>query len=245
MSELDNLSENGSAENVVEGTWLDDENRATLGLRSLFVLLSGALILGAEIHISSASPWRNALYFAGLNVLFPISIIWFFFGQGLRPIDWLPDQKYNAWNYGVNFEDWKSHLKWAAGIAFAVVISLFLLSQIVPIRYNTESIAEYFGLLIIGWIVGCSLAWLIYGYLLFGMAQGFGIIGTAIGFLCIPFLAIGQKFNMFDGAILTVPVVILSIFVLTIAWICWIKKSLAPALYAVLISMPFIVLIMR
>lgn len=231
-----NLPEN----DIEEITWQDDENRATLFLRSVFVLLSGALILGAVSHTSFSQPLLAVLYLLGMNVVLPVCIIWFFFGQGLRSVEWLTDQKYNAWNYGINFQDRKTHLRWSAGL-FLLGIAPCLLAMLLLVTYNdgavflqlftniAQSLQRSFFFLCVVFLGGASFIWLIWGYLFFGIVQGFSKIPTFI-LLCVAFFTpviLTLPFTVFAGVLILFGPFLLLCFIS-----CWKTKSIAPVLYS-------------
>lgn len=228
-----NLPEN----EIEEITWQDDENRATLFLRSVFVLLSGALILGVQANPHQIIQYpTNLIYLFVMNFVLPISIIWLFFGQGLRSVEWLSDQKYNAWNYGFNFKDWKTHLKWA--IAWIIMCSIMLIIHSIQISFNYSSLPNFdqwpFHIALY-WFFGVCFVWLFCGYIWFGSAQGFGAIPatviTTVGFCLWTFTSPEYTFYAAITSLLS-------------SYICWKTRSFAPVLYAMLISMPMIVLIL-
>jgi hypothetical protein len=216
-----------------EITWQDDENCATLFLRSVFVLLSGALILGTSFHWIFPSTRIGVVYVLVMYVILPVCIIWFFFGQGLRPVEWLTDQKYNAWNYGMNFGEWKSHLKPAAvlsiiGIGVAFLGPLFLWSP-----GTARMPSDLISTTLITWFGGVCLCWFLWGYLWFGLAQGFG--DWAAAFL-IPIITGGTIVMTTNGNALHEPIFIG--FLLILLWcgyLCHKYRSFAPILYVVLV----------
>ncbi|MEO6907742.1 MAG: hypothetical protein ABI210_07620, partial [Abditibacteriaceae bacterium] len=162
---------------IDEITWQDDENRATLFLRSVFVLLSGALIVGTQDINSFYQGGLGTLYSLGMNIALPVCIIWFFFGQGLRPVEWLTDQKYNAWNYGLSFKDWKTHLKWS--VALIILIFLMLVVHSIRVRCyygDLFTLHQWLKYIANWWFLEILLVWLFLGYIWFGCAQGFGAI---------------------------------------------------------------------
>jgi hypothetical protein len=219
-----------------EITWQDDENRATLFLRSVFVLLSGALILLVEANPHQIIQYpTNLFYLLGMNVVMPISIIWLFFGQGLRSVEWLSDQKYNAWNYGFNFKNWKTHLKWA----IALIVMCFVMLTIHSIQIHCDysflpSLNQWPSLIALYWFLGICYVWFFCGYLWFGCAQGFGAIATTIIVtlaVCLWVFA-SPEYTLYAA-----------ITALLSSYICWKTRSFAPVLYAILISAPMIVMI--
>jgi hypothetical protein len=61
-----------------EITWQDDENRATLFLRSVFVLLSGALIFGIFTQPIAIDLFAQLFRVVILLAVLPSLIVWFF-----------------------------------------------------------------------------------------------------------------------------------------------------------------------
>lgn len=229
---------------IQEATWQEDENRATLFLRSVFVVLSGALILGAERNIAFDSSFLKVLYLLGMNVILPVFILWLFFGQGLRPVEWLSDQKYNAWNYGINFKDWKTHLKWAGILCiFGILLCFLSIAFLSSTYYIVSTCIKFFiflaieetnpFLFICGEILlGASFVWLIWGYLLFGCVQGFSKIPTFILIILAIVMPaiIAIRTTPTVASVLTVVCFILFYFLSFIG--CWKTKSIAPVLYS-------------
>jgi len=226
-----NLPENETE----EITWQDDENRATLFLRSVFVVLSGALIVSTQHIISFYQGALGTLYLLAMNIVLPICIIWFFFGQGLRPVEWLSDQKYNAWNYGLNFKDWKTHLKWSALLVFLIFLMLTFHSIQINCNYGYLPTSHQWLLYIVNWwFMAALLIWLFWGYIWFGCAQGFGAIVATI------VVTIGSVLLLYSVPEFAVYAAIIS---LLNGYICWKTRSFAPVLYACLISAPMLILI--
>jgi hypothetical protein len=199
-----------------------------------------ALILMAEFR-NAFPAWQEILYLIGMNIVLPVCVIWFFFGQGLRPVEWLSDQKYNAWNYGFNFKDWKTHLKWAALLIGLLFLILAYHSISIACNYGLLPEAREWPLIIAGyWLVGTCLIWLIFGYMWFGCAQGFGAIAATIltG-------AAGILVFRAEPSLITEPYSIyFAVFALVGGYVCWKTRSFAPVLYAVLIGAPIITLIL-
>jgi len=184
----------------------------------------------------------------GMNVVLPVCIIWFFFGQGLRPVEWLSDQRYNAWNYGVNFKEWRLHLKLAVAICIPVIVIALLLKLNILFPQSKEiglglgnDWYSYVGTAIMAWLIGCSFVGLFLGYLLFGMAQGFSIVGAIVGLLFIPILAISKHVEVLRDPTFIFYVVI----ILALTGISWKTKSIASAFYFVLMTVPLVMLILR
>jgi len=224
-----------------EITWQDDENRATLFLRSVFVLLSGALILGIFIHpvaINQPVAINLVAYLfriALLLVVLPTFIIWFFFGQGLRSVEWLSDQKYNAWNYGINFADWKTHLRWVVPLLLIGILETIFLKRVL-FDDNHRHLSEWLSLTSFLWFIGICLSWFVWGYLWFGFQQGFGAIAAMVIIIILISLAFMQNIYPGNTALLVaacfVPLASLC------SYICWKQKSWIPILYTVILLAP-------
>ena len=214
-----------------EITWQDDENRATLFLRSVFVLLSGALILGVLLTSTVVNPFTGFII-----VILPVFVIWFFFGQGLRPVEWLSNQKYNAWNYGVSFIDWKTHFRWMIVLVLVGIVEAIFFRKIDTSQSPQFSLSAWFGVILPLWIIGICLTWFIWGYLWFGCAQGFGAIAaTAVIIISIGCIFL-QNIQPINTALLAsayfIPLALLC------SYICWKQKSWIPILYAVILLAP-------
>src|SRR5688500_9182018 len=79
-------------EEINSPTWEDDETSATFVLRALSTLLCGAFLAWAQYNagINSTVAWTRWIQLSVVaNLLFPLGIIWFFFGQGIVHLDWL------------------------------------------------------------------------------------------------------------------------------------------------------------
>jgi hypothetical protein len=226
-----NLPENESE----EITWQDDENRATLFLRSVFVVLSGALIWGVYTQ-PFAGDISTVFRIVILPVVFPALIVWLFFGQGLRPVEWLRDQKYNAWNYGVNFTDGKTHLRWLIPLLILGIVEVIIFKIALVNNPSEFSVINWLLVLLIQWLFGISLAWFIWGYLWFGCAQGFGAIAATaiiIIFICYAFIKnVYPRETAFLVSACFIPLALLC------SYICWKQKTWIPILYAVILLAP-------
>lgn len=221
-----------------EITWQDDENRATLFLRSVFVLLSGALILMTQATTSTLFDQIGlaSLYILGMNIALPVCIIWLFFGQGLRPVEWLTDQKYNAWNYGLNFKDWKTHFRWVIPLLVVGIGGILIYKMLFLGGSTSITLGEWATTTAILWFCGICFAWLLFGFLWFGCAQGFGPI-AATGCIIAVLLSYGymQRSSLQD---IVLTVLAFLPFILLGSCICWKQKSWIPLLYSVLLLAP-------
>ena len=227
-------------------SWEDDETGSTLFLRASVALVSGALLLWTQhfAPIDSGKDWSRWIWAAILcNLVFPLGIVWLFFGQGLRHYDWLKDQKYNAWNYGWDFKNWKCHAKIALIIFVLMLPFLWYYAHVPEVRAYylnyfppTRSTPALLFLLATTLVYMLCWEWFFRGFLLFGMAQGFGFIFT----IALQAALFGAAHwgkpreemisSFLGGAILGV--------------LCWREKSFAPAFYAhALIHLAWIFLI--
>ena len=215
-------------------SWEDDENSATLFLRAAFALVAGALLIWTQRNadIDSSENWGRWIWASIIcNLLLPLGIIWLFFGQGLSRPQWLKDQKYNAWNYGWDFQNWKRHGKIALLIFALMLPLLWFYARVPEVRAYYEAFYPAKGstpsllvLLATTIIYMLCWEWFFRGFLLFGMAQGFGFILSIIFQAALFGLAHWGKpreemiSSFIGGAILGI--------------ICWREKSFAPAFYA-------------
>mgnify|MGYP000856547501 CR=1 FL=1 len=215
-----------------EDEWLD-ETPATLFLRAVFTLLAGAFLSYTQYHapIYGGENWNRWILLSALaNFLLPLGIVWFFFGQGLRHLDWLKEQRLNAWNYGWQFRHWKRHALLALGVTAAMLPFLFWASRDAGTRAFYHA---YFppapGALSWLWLIASLIIymlcweWFHRGFLLFGMAQGFG-----------PIPAILLQAALFGAAHWGKPPLELgSSFVggLLLGVLCWREKSFVPAFF--------------
>lgn len=178
-------------------TWEDDENRTTLFLRALVTFLAGGFLSWTQNQttIVQGTEWNRWIALSVVaNFILPLGIVWMFFAQGLVYQDWLRDQKFNAWNYGWNFKEWRRHLKLALTMFAFMLPFLWFASRDPNTRYFYRSDATHVGYFppingagALTWLL-ISLAiymfcweWFHRGFLLFGTAQGFGpIIGIIL-----------------------------------------------------------------
>lgn len=226
-----------AAGEVLPVTWEDDENRATLFLRSLCVLVAGGFLAYAQCR--APYNWTNQAIGANwnrwvatsivANLIFPLGIIWFFFGQGIVRLEWLRDQKFNAWNYGWSFRPLKRHLLLGVGMF------LFMLPFVVWAARTPDSQSFYRDLYFPPQHGARDMAWLLAtlvvymfcwefffrGFLLFGMAQGLGPVAAIILQAAVFGLTHYVKgpvefYSSFAGG-------------LVLGWVCWREKSFVPA----------------
>jgi membrane protease YdiL (CAAX protease family) len=212
-------------------TWERDENSVTLSLRAATTLVAGALLAWAQYKapIMQARDWgRWAELSVVANFVLPLGIVWMFFGQGLSYLDWLGDQKFNAWSYGWNFRTLRRQCLIAVVLFLAMLGPLWWFAR----QPSTHSYyATYFpqvqgagpwlgflGLLIL--YMFCW-EWFFRGFLLFGMAQGFGFVVAIVLQAAIFGMAHAGKpglefWSSFAGGIV-------------IGAVAWHEKSFVPA----------------
>ena len=218
-------------------TWEDDETSATFFLRAFATLLCGAFLAWSQYFagVNSTIAWGRWIQTSVVaNLLFPLGIIWLFFGQGILHQEWLKNQRSNAWNYGWNFGAWRRHLKWAL-LFSGVMLIIMAIFRFTP--QGTEAAASYRNgylppitgagtiVMLFATIVLYMFCWEFFfrGFMLFGMAQGIGPV-AAILLQTVIFGAahwgkpMPEFYSSFAGGAL-------------LGWFCWKEKSFAPAFY--------------
>jgi membrane protease YdiL (CAAX protease family) len=222
---------------VISPTWEDDESGATFFLRALATLIIGAYLTWAqhEAPVASNSEWLRWIWLSVVaNLLFPLGIIWLFFAQGIVHLDWLKEQKSNAWNYGWKFRPARQHLKTAfllGGVmAIAMMVFRFLpAGREAAAYYKNDYFPPMSGpgdyALLGATLLLYMFCWEFFfrGFLLFGMAQGFG-----------PVVAIGLQAALFGAAHWgKPPIETIGAFAggVILGTICWREKSFVPAFY--------------
>lgn len=170
-------------------TWEDDETPATIIFRSAFAAIAGGLLLFAQWRFPYMPPSQNwgrwietSLLF---NFLIPLLLVWMFFGQGLSTQTWLKDQKHNAWNYGWSWSRWRRYALFALGVTLVASPFLWLASRDAATKaaYDiflppTTTAGQWaFTLSTLVLYMFCW-EWCFRGFLLFGMAQGFGFVAA-------------------------------------------------------------------
>lgn len=215
-------------------TWEDDETRSTLVLRALFALIAGTFLLWAQ-HAAKINPQGDWSRWVGnaiiCNLLLPLGIVWMFFGQGLSHLEWLKDQKHNAWSYGFDFKNWRRHLSIAGVLVLAMLPLLFYFSrdEQMQLFYRaylppTTGAASFLFLTLSLVVYMFVWEWFFRGFLLFGVAQGLGCVAaiflqaTLFGVAHIGKPPLEMYSSFLGGAVLGV--------------LCWREKSFAPAFYA-------------
>lgn len=212
-------------------TWERDENACTLLLRSFATLVAGGMLLWAQFqaHTPTFAGWEVRVQIALIaNLLLPLGIVWMFFGQGLTRVEWLSDQKYNAWNYGWKIQSFRRHLLLSLAM-FAVMLgpTFWFARQPATRLYYSGYFPEVSGLLPWLWLFGTIILymlcweWFFRGFMLFGMAQGFGFLAAIV----IQALMFGlghagkpglEFWSSFAGG-------------LFLGGVCWHEKSFVPA----------------
>lgn len=173
-------------------TWEDDENTTTLCLRALFTFLAGGFLSWTQNQttIMQGTAWNRWIALSVVaNFILPLGVVWMFFAQGLAHQDWLRDQKYNAWNYGWNFKEWRRHLKLAL-VMFAFMLPFLWFASRDPATRHFYRFIYFPPITSSGALLWLLLSLTIYmfcwewfhrGFLLFGTAQGFGpIVGIIL-----------------------------------------------------------------
>ncbi len=215
-------------------TWEDDETRATLVLRALFALASGAALLYSQFKSPNFPPsqnWSRWIWTSfGWNFLVPLLIVWMFFGQGLTHQDWLKNQKHNAWNYGWNWKLWRRFALFALGVVGVMAPFMWFASRAPLTRqaYDiflppTSTPGEWAMVLATLVVYMFCWEWFFRGFLLFGAAQGVGVVA-----------AIAIQAIMFGFAHATKPPVEFWSSFLgggALGVICWREKSFVPAFF--------------
>ena len=194
--------------------------------------------------IEASENWNRWIWAAVLcNLVLPLGLIWLLFGQGLSHLDWLRHQKHNAWNYGWNFRDWKKHAKIAGAIFLVMLPFLWWQSRVPEVRayYHdfyppAGSTPALLALLASSVLYMLCWEWFFRGFLIFGLAQGFGFL-VAIVLQAAIFGAAHwgkpplEMYSSFAGGVV-------------LGVLCWREKSFAPAFYAhALIHIAWILLI--
>jgi membrane protease YdiL (CAAX protease family) len=215
-------------------TWEDDETTATLFLRALCTLVAGGFLLYAQHRapVAAGAEWGRFVslsFFA--NLLIPLGIVWMFFGQGLARLDWLRDQKYNAWNYGWDWRAWRRHFAIAGALCALMLPALWIFSGDAQAQSYYRSYLPMPGnasdwILLLATLTFYMFCWEWFhrGFLLFGMAQGFG-----------PVVAIVLQALLFGAAHMgKPPLEMYSSFAggLILGVIAWREKSFVPAFLA-------------
>jgi membrane protease YdiL (CAAX protease family) len=166
-----------------------DETPTALQLRALFTLLAGGFLLWSQLRAGfrPGAEWNRwiAVSFVA-NLALPLGIVWLFFAQGVGHVSWLKNQGLNAWNYGWNFRDWKTHLKWTLGLFAFMLPPLWFAAQDATARTYYASYFPSAQNTNLPWLLLTLVVymfcweWFFRGFLLFGMAQGVGGVGAVL-----------------------------------------------------------------
>ncbi len=216
-----------------EAMWGEGENQFTRVGRAALTLLSGGFLAWTQntARVDTVTRWNDWIWLSVLaNFLIPAGIVWLFFAQGLRSLPWLSDARLNAWNYGNNWQ-FRRHAIIAL-LAFALMaIPMWFASRdpgtqafyrqgYFPPINDTHALLWLLGTIVI--YMACW-EWFFRGFLLFGIAQGFGPI-AAVGLQTIVFgLAHAGKpplemWSSFGGGLI-------------LGILCWREKSFVPAFF--------------
>lgn len=170
--------------------WEDGENNFTLLLRALFALLAGWFLVWAQQRstIDTHTQWNSWILLSVIaNFAIPLFIVWMLFGQSLFYLEWLRDQKFNAWNYGWKWDTFRRQLLISLGFFIAMLPVLWFASRDAGTRtyYQGyfpphETPVQWLWLLVTVTVYMFCWEWFFRGFLLFGVAQGLGpIVGIA------------------------------------------------------------------
>jgi membrane protease YdiL (CAAX protease family) len=188
-----------------------------------------------QSNIATHYDWNRWIWLSVVaNLLLPLGILWMFFGQGIVYLDWLKNQRSNAWNYGWAFGNWRHHLKWA-GAMTGVMLIVMIIFRFMPAGreaayyYKTAYFPPVNGFAdmakLLATLVVYMFCWEFFfrGFLLFGMAQGFG-----------PIIAIIAQAAIFGATHFgKPPAEMIGAFAggLILGALCWKEKSFVPAFY--------------
>ena len=183
------------AEIPLDEEW--DDTPTALWLRAIFTLLAGGFLSWAQWHApigDVGTEWPRWIWLAFVaNLVLPMGIVWLFFAQGLGRADYLKNQALNAWNYGWDFRDWKTHCKFAGAMLLVMLPFLiwqsrdpankaayasYLANFRDPLGHiNPLAMLKFFALIAV--YMFCW-EWFHRGFLLFGIAQGTGAIPAIV-----------------------------------------------------------------
>lgn len=169
-----------------------DDTPTALFLRALFTLIAGGYLSWAQWNSGILDPGAQWGRWVGLsvvaNLLIPLGIVTLFFAQDIRHVAYLKNQALNAWNYGFNFSEFKTHIKWAGAMTAIMLPFIFFASRslearaayagyIANLHNGPAAVVTFFGLLVV--YMFCW-EWFHRGFLLFGIAQSLGAIPAII-----------------------------------------------------------------
>lgn len=110
-----------------------DDTPTALFLRALFTLIAGGYLSWAQWHAAipdAGAEWGRWVEISVIaNLVLPLGIVWFFFAQSVRHVPYLKNQALNAWNYGFNFSEFKTHIKWAGAMTAIMLPFVFVASR--------------------------------------------------------------------------------------------------------------------
>ena len=216
-----------------EAMWGEGENAVTRVGRALVTLLVGGFLAWMQntARFDTVTQWNNWIWYSVLaNFLLPAGVVWLFFAQGLRRLPWLSNQRLNAWNYGCNWQ-FARHAKIAL-LAFALMalpmwfasrdpnVQIFYRNAYFPPIHDARALLWLLGTIVI--YMACW-EWFFRGFMLFGMAQGFGPIAAIVLQTMIFGLAhVGkpplEMWSSFGGGLI-------------LGILCWREKSFVPAFF--------------
>lgn len=159
-----------------------DDTPTSLQLRALATVFVGALLLWSQSHspIDTRANWMQWIWFQVVaNLFLPLGIVWLFFAQTIRHQSYLRNQALNAWNYGWNFRDWKTDVKWALMMTTAMLPLLWFFSRQSSTRifyanyFPSQNDVGFLALLLTIVVYMLCWEWFFRGFLLFGIAQAF------------------------------------------------------------------------
>ena len=204
LTPLDSQSEPSDAGPLTSGppdqttgeAWEDGENNFTLLLRALFTILAGWFLAWSQQRstIDSHTQWNSWILLSVLaNFAIPLFIVWMFFGQSLFYLEWLRDQKFNAWNYGWKWDTFRRQVLISLGLFVLMLPILYFASRDEGTRTYYlgyfpphETAMQWLWLLVTITIYMFCWEWFFRGFLLFGVAQGLGAV-VAIAIQAIVF----------------------------------------------------------
>ncbi len=255
----DALDANGAPQDLEE--W--DDTPTALGLRAIFTFLSGAFLIFSMTRapLSSFEAARLAQSYLLAFLILPLGIVWLFFAQSVRRVDYLQNQALNAWNYGWNFRSTRNEKAstfmmrvlaspFLMGIALCVFVVPLLLfaaresgasSALFPLNASTR--AWWFPLAI---LVALCREWFFRGFLLFGIAQGFrGVAAPIIAIVIQAALFVAALGASDGGAFFDAANVSLFFVGLLLGAAAWRQKSFAAPFIAHAIALAAAALLIR
>jgi membrane protease YdiL (CAAX protease family) len=175
--------------------------------------------------------------------------VWMFFAHSLSHPEWLRDQKYNAWSYGWDFRAWRRHLKLALTMFIPMLLLMLVFAFLTPQgaqarfyyrSYFLPPVGDARSLLyLLGSLTVYMLCWewFFRGFLLFGMAQGFGpIIAMLLQAVIFGAAHCGkppaEMYSAFGGGLI-------------LGAVAWRERSFVPAFYThALVHIAWIILVL-